>query len=298
MAMMEVSEEERRLEEEFKKWTATIETKTFTADTVLDEGAPEDIPGYIKWLDKEHNVKISTLTRSRYESVSSKIKTDFESSEIWNKLLGNLERYDQEYELTHGYKLLLSYEKPKLLIKKYDSFLLKTFRKNIIENSNFPGEPEDGWIIPDNWFTKINDIVRTLFVVKYIDGVEFFSNKIKELSSEWDIDYNLQLEAKEEGYYAGHNYLIREFEIPLETWETEKEEIKIEIQVTTQLQELIRKLLHKYYERKRSTLEKADIKWQWNYHSDEFSANYLGHILHYVEGMIMEIREKQKRDVK
>ena len=38
------------------------------------------------------------------------------------------------------------------------------------------------------------------------------------------------------------------------------------------------------------------MKWQWDYKSDEFSANYLGHILHYVEGMIVEIREKQKKE--
>jgi len=248
-------------------------------------------------LGRKHDVQINALTRNRYESISSKIKTDFESSEIWNTLSDNLISYDQEYELTNGYKLLLSYKKPELLIKPYESFLLKTFRKNIIENSNFPDEPENGWITPDNWFTKINDIVRTLFVVKYLDGVEFFSNKIKELSDEYDVDYSIQLEAKEEGYYAGHNYLIEGFEIPSETWETKREKIKIEIQVTTQLQELIRKLLHKYYERKRSILKKADIKWQWNYYSDEFSANYLGHILHYVEGMIMEIREKQRREI-
>ena len=27
----------------------------------------------------------------------------------------------------------------------------------------------------------------------------------------------------------------------------------------------------------------------------EFAANYLGHVLHYVEGMIMDIREKQEK---
>ncbi|GAI51334.1 unnamed protein product [marine sediment metagenome] len=56
-------------------------------------------------------------------------------------------------------------------------------------------------------------------------------------------------------------------------------------------------MLHKYYEETRKRLEKEDIKWQWNYKSDEFVANYLGHILHYVEGMIMEIREKQKEEI-
>ncbi len=65
--------------------------------------------------------------------------------------------------------------------------------------------------------------------------------------------------------------------------------------MTTQLQEVIRRLLHTYYEDKRQS-KKEQTKWQWNYNSDEFSANYLGHILHYVEGMIMEVREKQRGD--
>jgi len=55
------------------------------------------------------------------------------------------------------------------------------------------------------------------------------------------------------------------------------------------------RLLHKYYEERRKKLKKEDIIWQWDWRSDEFSANYLGHILHYIEGMIMEIREKQRK---
>ena len=39
-----------------------------------------------------------------------------------------------------------------------------------------------------------------------------------------------------------------------------------------------------------------DMKWQWDYKSDEFTANYLGHILHYVEGRIVELRDKQKEE--
>lgn len=56
-------------------------------------------------------------------------------------------------------------------------------------------------------------------------------------------------------------------------------------------------MLHKYYEDKRKGIREEDIKWQWDYKSDEFATNYLGHILHYVEGMIMEIREKQKEEI-
>jgi hypothetical protein len=32
------------------------------------------------------------------------------------------------------------------------------------------------------------------------------------------------------------------------------------------------------------------------YRTEEFRANYLGHILHYIEGMIIDIRDKQKKE--
>lgn len=92
-----------------------------------------------------------------------------------------------------------------------------------------------------------------------------------------------------------HSYIKQTFEIPKATWDTEIVEIPVEIRATTQLQDAIRKLLHTYYEDRRKRVQKEDKKWQWDYGSDEFAANYLGHILHYVEGMIVEIREKQKR---
>lgn len=52
--------------------------------------------------------------------------------------------------------------------------------------------------------------------------------------------------------------------------------------------------MHKYYEERRKKVKLNEKDWIWDYKCDEFAANYLGHILHYVEGMIMEIREKQK----
>ena len=85
--------------------------------------------------------------------------------------------------------------------------------------------------------------------------------------------------------------------MPTLKWESTKTEISLEIQITTQLQEVIRKLLHSFYEERRSEKpQKNKRQWQWDYRSEEFGANYLGHILHYLEGMIVEIREKRDDD--
>lgn len=255
---------------------------------------PQDLEEYKKCLEKEHKIDIE-LNRVHYESITGKIKNNFEKSDFWVKLIENLKEFDSEYHIDRGYPLIVSPMKPKLDIKSFKSFLEKTFRKNILENKNYPHEPENGWIFPDNWYSRIDDIIRTTIVVKYLDGVEFMIDKIHSLCNEFNLPpCHVDFEAKEEGYYAAHLYIKQVFEIPKLPWDTELVNVFIEIQITTQIQEVIRTLLHKYYEERRKRVKKEDIKWQWNYKSEEFSANYLGHILHYMEGMIMDIREKQK----
>lgn len=258
---------------------------------------PKDIDEYKEWLRKKHEIDIADRTRTRYQHVTTIIKVDLEKSEFWAQLTENLGEFNAEYLLRTGYNLLRPKFEPKLDIKPFNSFLAKTFKKNVVDNKRWPDEPEVGWILPDNWYAKINDIVRTLLVVKYLDGVEFMIGRIKSLCEQHGMKCRVFLEAREEGYYAAHLYTRQEFEIPRVTWDTEKVDVSIEIQITTQVQEVIRQLLHKYYEESRKRPRKEDRKWQWNYRSDEFVANYLGHILHYVEGMIMEIREKQKEGI-
>ncbi len=260
---------------------------------------PQNIEQYKKWLRDKHDVFITDRSRNYYESVSNKICKDFTSSTLWNTLVNGLERIDQQYLLETKYHLFITDFRPEMKIKPFDSFLEKTFRKNIIQNPNWPVQPEGGWILPDNWYTRINDIVRTLFVVKYLDGVNFFADKLSALLSDHNLPSTVDFEAKEEGYYAAHLYTQYECEIPGEGWIIEKISGTIEIQITTQLQEVIRRLLHRYYEASRSEAKEGEceLKWQWDYKSDEFATNYLGHILHYVEGMIMDIREKQEEAI-
>lgn len=127
-----------------------------------------------------------------------------------------------------------------------------------------------------------------------MDGVEFLLDKMKNCCINYHNKFICNYEARDEGYYAVHLSVWNISEIPKLDWDTEKVNTCFEIQITTQLQEVIRALLHVYYEDKRKQLVKDNTIWQWNYKSDEFSANYLGHILHYIEGMIMEVRDKKE----
>jgi hypothetical protein len=255
---------------------------------------PENIEEYLYWLKERLNVDITEKHKRLYDSATTFIQRDFEASLFWKKLIKALPVYRDEYKIQTGYDLFSSEIPPVVCIKPFNSFIEKTYRKNVIYNTDWPNPPNSNWIIPDNWDSRISDIIRTSIVVKYLDGVEFIGAKIKALCEKYKKSCSFSLEASEVGYYAAHLYTIQKFEIPTFTWETRKISLSIEIQITTQLQEAIKKLIHKYYEEERCRIAKADLKWQWNYKSDEFAANYLGHILHYIEGMIMEIRERRE----
>ena len=219
-----------------------------------------------------------------------------------NKLIfGNVSKYELKeseaaYQLkTNGYSLLMiKPEELDLDIKGFDSFFLKTGRRNAFENKNWPSEPDGGWVTPENWFSKINDIVRTMIVVKYLDGVEILVERLQQLCN-IPMTTSVDWEAREEGYYAAHLYVEREYSIPTLEFDSERVPIKVEIQVTTQLQEAINRLTHKYYEERRRKVKSSNSKWQWDYENDEFIPNYLGHILHYIEGMIIEVRNREMK---
>jgi hypothetical protein len=278
----------------FFKYVRIIDRYLSSNDAVTrNMEKPRTISEYIRWLRKSLGVSVDKYYYAYYDLATSKARDGLEASNFWARLVGNLREYDQEYQLKTGYPLFTGIE-PKLLVKPFDSFLLKTYRKNVLENRTWPAEPEDGWILPNNWLSRINDIIRTLFVVKYFDGVRFMIEKIDSLCEQQKMEFSASFEAREEGYYAAHLTTKQLLEVPKINWDTEKIWFSVELQVTTQLQEVIRKLLHKYYERKRGMIEEATEKWQWDYSCDEFGANYIGHILHYIEGMIVEIRERQK----
>ena len=252
------------------------------------------LPDYLVWLRDERSLEVSSRIRAHYDAVTSRIEKDFAGSALWMALEDRLKEIHEEYVLATGYPLLRSFSRPRLITKPFDSFLLKTLRKNVLENDNWPQPPPGGWLVHPEWFSLVNDTLRTRFEVKYLDGVAFLAERLVSLGSKEGFDMSLALEARPEGYYAAHIDARREFEIPRLTWDTERRGISVELQITTQLQEVILQLTHKFYEERRRGPHGQDVAWQWDYNSTEFVGNYLGHILHYVEGMIMEVREKQR----
>lgn len=259
---------------------------------------PRDIEEYKKWLYEQFNIEISHNTEVYYRKVIlGDMVQQSNDWPFWIQLKDKIREYDQEYELSQRYPLLAQDEsKVSIIGKPFDSFLWKTFRKNALENRNWPEKPAGGWIlVPEDWFKAIHDLVRTMFIVKHIDGAKFLASEIKSLCDQYHVEpCTVDLEGRDEGYYAAHISIGKVFDVQTQGLERENICSCIEIQITTQLQDAIRDILHKYYKEMRRIPieERPDFKWEFE--SPEFFTSYLGHVLHYVEGMIVVARKKQR----
>lgn len=247
---------------------------------------------YATWLRERHRVDTS-MHRKHYESAVSQIEEQFGSCPFWVSIKDSLTEIDAKYQLLNGVPLI-SDVSPKIYRKSYDSFLNKSYRVNVLNNESWPDQPTGGWLLPPDWYSRVGDIVRTTLVVRYLDGVQFLLDQIKELAKTKKVDIEFSLEARPEGYYAAHMSYGRDTRITTLQWGEETRFINFEIQISTGIKQLIKSLIHKYYQDQRLAEAREPWEWQWDYKSDEFIASYLGHVIHYLEGMIVEVRDRQK----
>lgn len=254
---------------------------------------PNNEEEFKKWFSSKFDFDEGKYKRY-YDQTVKNLKDGFCATDYWKQIGNNINEWNTAFLIEKGVQLVSKPTAPEVVVKSLNSLLNKVYRKNILRNDRFPEEPEEGWISPSNWFDKIHDIVRTTFEVKYLDGVKFFEERMCTLAKGLSCPFNCSYEARDEGYYAAHASVKIPLPLLLPDWTTEEHVIEVEMQITTEFQEMIKSLLHRYYEENRSKLEKGDYKWQWDYHSDQFVPNYLGHIAHYLEGMIVEIRDKNK----
>ncbi|MCP3778788.1 hypothetical protein [Paenibacillus sp. MZ03-122A] len=258
---------------------------------------PSNVREFEVWYKNQFGEEVGNTKKTYYENVTRNMHSQIESSIFWIEFDDELRKLHEQYLLDTQFELMLNLKRPELHIKPFISYEDKLLRKNILNNGNFPEAPDGGWLKIDESFSAIKDIIRTTYVVKYLDGVKLLAEKIKSVANELGHECTISYEARDEGYYAAHLDVAFEFEIPSLNWDTYKIKSSFEIQITTQLQEVLKKLTHSYYEIKRIQPSKDEGRiWQWDYKSEEFTVNYLGHILHYLEGMILEVRDRRGKD--
>ncbi|WP_152997421.1 hypothetical protein [Methylobacterium sp. GXS13] len=175
--------------------------------------------------------------------------------------------------------------------KPYVSVLSKVYRSNCLNNTRYPAAPKAGIITIGTMYEKINDLLRTRLVCKYMDGPEFVCNKLAAYTEQNDIEFTYYPMASELGYYAWHCYFRLPVELMIDNYVQERR-ISLEIQITTQLAEVITALTHGLYETNRERPQPKDNKsWRWQPRTQQFRSAYLGHTLHLLEGIIQTFRD-------
>ncbi len=273
-----------------------VRAKGFEEFGTVDDLYQPNVNQYEQWLRVVWQGDRRELRRGRYLQQQRDLQQAFEDSSFYRGLKGKLLAWSGEYE--HRTKCnLLSRGQPEidLQLKPWESFLSRTWRENVLKNTNWPEPPPGGWYSPDCWFERVRDVVRTRLVVRYLDGVEFLATRLVQHADSVGQDSQLRTHAKEDGYYAMHVIVKQGFEVQtLNFAELEQRCSGVEIQLATELQRTIGELTHEHFQGRRETRPHADKKWQWDYRAPEFTPYYLGHLLHYIEGMIMQVREEDR----
>jgi ppGpp synthetase/RelA/SpoT-type nucleotidyltranferase len=141
-------------------------------------------------------------------------------------------------------------------------------------------------------FGRVNDLVRSTIVCRHIDEPAKIAQQITTKAASLGLKASSRAQTKDEGYYAHHVYVSIPTNLMDQSWQEFGEAVLLEIQVTTQMQHMLYELTHRFYDRERNLPPRDDAgSWKWDYRSARFSASYLSHTLHLLEGMILQLYE-------
>ena len=184
-----------------------------------------------------------------------------------------------------------------LKVKPFGSVINKLYRHNVVFNKNWPNKPRDGQWLPEALYTEVDDLLRTRLVCRYLDAPKFVCEHLKAYCDEKGIENRCRPLSTDAGYYAWHYY----FRVPVVLsvrGTVEAQHMWVEVQVTTQLAEVITSLTHSLYETRRGG-NVSDPHWKWEAASPQFRSAFIGHGLHLLEGVIQSFRDDvfRERDI-
>lgn len=254
---------------------------------------------YFEWLEDTWQGDLRELREGRYLHQQADLRQAFKSSEFWREVSMKLDDWAEAYRQETKAALFQSPPTlPKLASKPWSSFLSRTWRENVRDNDNWPEPPKGGWWLPDNWFERAWDVVRTRLVVRYMDGVRMLASTLVECAKAppHGLPARFEAEAKQNGYYAFHVYVCQPFEVveedtPLECDAKLERWSEVEIQVMTQLAEVISELTHTYYENSRLAAP-GTLPPLWDEDIDEAQAIALSHQSAAIELQVMSLRAR------
>jgi ppGpp synthetase/RelA/SpoT-type nucleotidyltranferase len=179
----------------------------------------------------------------------------------------------------------------KLQAKPFASVVEKTYRLNILRNKQWPAAPRDGWIDQSNFFVRLNDVYRGQVVCSYVDGAVAAAHAANEaLIAAGIAGAHMNPEGRDSGYYAYHLYSPVTLDFTGRDFRPAQYTVTVEIQFRTRLQSVLYELTHLIYEEHRLRADQPGPEWKWQLDSQEYRSSYLGHTLHLIEGVIVDLR--------
>ena len=268
-----------------------------TNDATTADDRPKLVQPYLDWLEETWQGDMRELRKGRYLHQQADLRHEFETSRYWLEVAAKLPGWADSYRkktkspLFQGVPTLRN-----LLNKSWLSFLNRTWRQNLGNREDWKSPPKDGWWLPDNWFERAWDIVRTRFVVRDLDGAGALAAELRDLaqSRRFRLDARVDPEAKPNGYYGYHVYIGQKFKVAaLDYQEEQDRSSKIEIQVMTQMAEVISELSHPYYEQRRKSGAAQELP-LLDPMSEEADAVGLGHQSRELERKVLQLRRKMR----
>lgn len=230
------------------------------------------------------------VTERLYKVNSGTALLTVQNHPFFKQLEVDLRHWDEVERSRTGAPLLMTLEAPQLVQKPFASAVNKCFRKNCAGNQSFPNPPNGGWVTPVTMYSRLNDLLRSTLVCKYVDGPAKLAQFLNNRAASMGLASRFDAESREQGYYAYHFYVT----IPVGLLQSDFSEVEtllqVELQISTQLQEVMRKVTHDFYEDVRSLDVPDDGKWKWEIDSNRFRAGYVSHALHLLESIIVQLR--------
>jgi hypothetical protein len=254
---------------------------------------PKTEADYKEWARQALNVDFDAeATSALYGWNVSAAITTVQESTFWRDLDDRLRALAAKYRSDHNADLFPG--QPQLVLEKkpYLSAVNKTFRRNVLWNREWPKPPKGGWVTDQSLYSELDDLLRTTIVCRFIDGPELICDDLKKSASDKGLGADIRVLSRDEGYYAHHIYVTHPMSLGSPAQGLVQHNLRVEFQVTTQPQELLRALTHPYYREDRLRPPAERDRWQWDYTTKKFRARYLSHALHLLEALILEVRDK------
>ncbi len=254
---------------------------------------PIDLDSYLSWAAHVLGCDFKDPKVVRiYETNVNNILTSVTQHPFFVGFSAEVAQWQEEYHHETNSALFMDSAEPHLCVKSFRSVVDKSFRMNILWNKAFPKAPKRGWVNLQNIYAMLNDLVRGSLVCRFIDGPERVARYISDYADRLDLVSRSYSQEREDGYYAFHVYVTFRVSVFDADWNEADVSVEVEIQITTQLQEVLRSLTHHLYESQRLQVADTSGKWKWEFTSSRFKIGYLSHALHLLESVIVESRDR------